>query len=174
VPFVILLLDRIFPRRVFQAICIALIFSSFISIGRSGIRPGPAVEEYRSRVKDLEFTRRVISSAEGLQAKSTVVAGWWLPKIQWALLDRRQDGARFVYLLDAPELQSLLAQGSAIYYLPGIRTYNARVFGVDLQKSGAKLLNVDVPDARSRGDWKSVSTDEPGLRRSARDYVKLP
>lgn len=141
IPFVILVLERILYRRVFNLICIVFILSSFLSIGRSGLSAGPILSEHINRQKDLEFIRWVVSHGNGLQDKSVVVAGWWLPKIEVTSLTQPPGLAKYVYLLNESKVQKHLHQGFTIYYLPGMREFNSKVYGIDLEKFGAKPLN---------------------------------
>ena len=67
------------------------------------------------------------------------MAGWWLPKIE-ARSATQAEGVAYVYSLSAPELRERIGQGFTVFYLPGIREFNDRVFGVDLAKFGAKPL----------------------------------
>jgi hypothetical protein len=141
-PFVILLLDRILARRVFVVVCSMFIASSFVTIGRSGVHPGPILSDHAARQHDMEFVERVIARADGLQEKAAIVVGAWLPKINGVLLGQPHGMADYVYTLNASELRRRLAD-SPVYYLPEIREYNRAAAGIDLANAGAKPLPDD-------------------------------
>jgi hypothetical protein len=143
IPFVIIVFDRILSRRIFWVFCIIVMLSSFVSIGRSGFRPGPIFSEYAARKADMELTRQVISRANELQKKSLIVAGWWLPRIKASLPTQSPDVVDYVYSLDASELRQRISQGFNVFYLPGIREYNHRMLWLDLAKFGATPLLLD-------------------------------
>ena len=146
VPFVILVFERILHRRAFLILCMMLLFSSFVGFGRSGIYAGPIFLDYAARKADMEFTARVISQANLLQKKAVIVTGWWLPKIEGSLPTQAQDLVAYVYLLDATQLRQHIREGFTVYYLPGIRDFNRRIFGLNLAEFGATPLLPDETD----------------------------
>ncbi|HWN03387.1 MAG TPA: hypothetical protein VNQ72_10265, partial [Candidatus Dormibacteraeota bacterium] len=146
-PFVILVLNRILDRRVFVFVCSILIASSFLSIGRTGVHPGPMFSDHAARRRALEFVERVIPRANALQGKAVIVAGPWLYMIWGVLLKRPHGVAEYVDVLDASDLRRRLGRGWAVYYLPEMRNYNRAVTGIDLAISGAEpLLAFEVTD----------------------------
>jgi hypothetical protein len=144
-PFVILLLDHLLGRRIFLVVCSMFIASSFLTIGRTGIHAGPIVADHAARQHDMAFVERVVSTANGLHERVTIVAGSWQPKIHAILSERPPGMAEYVYSLDAASPAE--AEG-AVYYLPGIREYNRALTGTDLEALGAKLL-LSLPDGLS-------------------------
>ena len=138
-PFVLLLLNRLLERRVFVALCVVLIASPFVTVGRSGVHLGPIFSQQTARRDDMDFVERIILRANGLHQRAVVVVGAWLPKILGVLLDQPPGNVEYLYALTASDLQRHLAE-SAVYYLPDIREYNRALTGLDLADSRALPL----------------------------------
>ena len=171
VPFIILLLARILDRRVFIFFCIAILFSPFflgISLSYKHGDPkfshlslrfnfhsrqlvldvlkGPLLIDHSKRIEQIKFMESILAHSESLNEKAVIVCGEWLPKIRVELLAEPQSTqslVKYVYLLDQAELHQYLDQGFLIYYLPGQRQFNLKLYGIDLLEKGAKPFIIE-------------------------------
>ena len=94
----------------------------------------------------MKFTESIFLHSESLNEKTVLVCGEWLPKIRARFLvepGKTRGLAKYVYLLDSTELQQYLDQGCLIYYLPGQREFNLKLYDIDLLEKGAKPLVIE-------------------------------
>jgi hypothetical protein len=160
VPFVILVLATLLSRRVFIYTCIALIFSSFVSFGRSGLEQGLAFSDYAERLKQLEETQRIISFGNSLREKSVIVAGKWLPPVKVNLFETHQGytlggneqpldhgAVKYVYETNKDQLSNYIFQGFQVYHLPVTQQHTIAKFDFDPLKHGARLKDLDNESA---------------------------
>ena len=142
VPFTILLLGRFLERRLFIGVCVAVIVSSFVlSVEKAGIYlSGPILRDHQVRRETSTLIEQTISLDEASREKRVVVSGWLLPMIE-ARLGSDVDGqTQYVELLTSSELHEYRKRGYSTYYLPGMREYNLRVYNVDLNGEGGRIL----------------------------------
>ncbi len=142
VPFVLLALGTTLGRPAFVALCAALILSSFIGIGRSGLEAGPILADHASRIESVRLNQEALQEGARLPDNSIIVAGHWLPVLSVYLLREPSPRVQYVWLLTAQDLSTDLAQGRHIYYLPGQREYNLDQYQIDLLQAGATPLTV--------------------------------
>ncbi len=161
VPFVILFLGGTLKRRVFVIVCSILIASPFVTIDRAGMQAGPIFWDQMARRREMEFVERVISRANDVHEKAVIIAGAWLPKIQVLSLGRSQDTEKYVYALDESELKRRRSEGSPVYYLADMHTYNVVVTGVDPAEFGAEALFADGPLLADREQGVPCGVDSP-------------
>jgi hypothetical protein len=166
-PFAILLLNLLLDRRVFLFVCSMFIAAPFVTVGRSGIHPGPVFSSHYARQRDMAFIEQVVSAANRLNERVTVVAGSWQPKIEGVLLGRPPALADYVYGLDAA---TFARRGRPVYYLPGVSEYNRALTGADLAGLGAKPLLSDGPEEERAGESRRVRA-EPVVLPLARGRV---
>jgi hypothetical protein len=140
VPFVLLLLATLLERPAFRIVCVAVALSSFLTVGRSGLSAGPILEDHSYRVEGVNYTRRVLELGRTLSRKTVIVAGHWLPKIEFYEPGGRTGPVQYVYLLDADALRSLQKQGFDVFFLPGQREFNLAAHGIDLLALGVRPL----------------------------------
>jgi hypothetical protein len=168
-PFIVLLLACFLGRTWFILFCVLLIFSPFfLSVSSRNVTEitgvpalsnhaihidipgnqvvidplyGPLIFDHRQRVYGMLYTGKVLEAAKQLNAKSIIVAGAWLTKIEPIAGDLEQ--VEFVYLIENEGvLENYLSDGFRIYYLPGQLEYNRTLYGIDLEAIGATLLDV--------------------------------
>ena len=142
VPFILLLTALAFRSRFVDYLSVAIMLSSFVTIGGRGlVFSGPITNDHRVRESRVRNTQAVISSVAGLPENAVVVAGWMLPQIREALDVSGRLDRRYVYLIkDEESYQRLVNQGRQVYFLPGMAVYNLRTRGFDLRKLGARPL----------------------------------
>ena len=171
IPFVILLFGRFLKRRYFISMCIGLLLSpfffsltsqSFVDIHGSprfssaSIRfnlldhqlvldplDGPIFSNHSRRIEGMKFTEQVLYASSNVPEKSVIVTGSWLTKVRGSLSEGPRHLVEYVDRLDAIQLQQFLDRGFKVYYLPGQREYNLRLYDVDLADYGATLLAPD-------------------------------
>ncbi len=167
VPFVLLLLGKLLPRRPFRWACAGLCLAAFFChLGRAGAAPpsarsswavsfavagqaftldltrGPVLHDHFERWHGLNFVDRVVRAAEALPPSSVVVVGYWLPQIQVRFGESPPATARFLYLLGPAELERMRAEGTPVYYLPEMADFNREARGLDLARAGAAPLRL--------------------------------
>ena len=139
-PFVLLLLAMLLERPVFRIVCIAVVLSSFVHVGRSGLRAGPIFSDHRDRIESMAYTKKIVEVGRTLTRKTIIIAGKWVPQIEIYVPQLRSGPVQYVYLLDAKTLQSYQTQGFDVYFLPGQTKYNFKRYGVDLPARGVRPL----------------------------------
>ena len=142
VPFILLFTGLVFRSRFVGYLCVAIMLSSFVTIGGRGLAfSGPIVNDHRIRETRIGDTQAVLAATAQLPGNAVVVAGWRLPQIREALDRSGRVDRRFVYLIkDEESYQRLVSQGRQVYFLPGMAVYNLRTRGFDLRKLGARPL----------------------------------
>jgi len=136
VPFMILLIGRVARRPVFIGLCAVLIGSSFVSIGRTGLRAGPIFEDHSYRRSIMQYTNTVLAIGGRLQDRTVVVAGGWLPLIQGTAPELSVTPVEYVDVLDRHGVQDYLSRGYRICYLANANEHNIAVHGVNLDRYG--------------------------------------
>lgn len=145
VPFVILLLGRFLSQRLFIFVCIALIFSAFISpIDSLGIQGGSIFADYSRRQERMQLTEQVLSFGDSLHEPTVVVAGNLKPEIDESLFLKSPGMVKYVGPLNASGTKAYLSKGIKVYYLPGVREDRLGRRGVDLQEYGARQLPINT------------------------------
>jgi hypothetical protein len=139
-PFTLLVLAMLLERPVFRTVCIAVVLSSFVYVGRSGLSAGPIFRDHRDRMESIAYTEKIVEVGRTLTRKSIIVAGKWVPQIEIYVPQLMSGPVQYVYLLDAKTLRSYQTQGFDVYFLPGQTKYNLKRYGVDLPASGVRPL----------------------------------
>jgi hypothetical protein len=145
-PFVILLMCKLFDTQWFTGICVILILSSlFLTLNNRQIKlAGPIFQDRQSRKELLLFSNRVLDNASRLSKNSIIVSGPYLPMLEWQLNKYPVDGVNFVYLLTSNDLENALNNpGTQIYFLPGIDMYDKNVYDINLSDYGGRPLLLD-------------------------------
>jgi hypothetical protein len=126
----LLLLHDLLDGRAFALAAVAICAAPFISLGSNGIVPGPIVANWQARQADMRFARQQMATAERDGQARVVVAGPWLPMLEWYAVERPQTMVEYLYSVDRFTAQELAAEGYQIYYIPGQREFNRRVRSV--------------------------------------------
>lgn len=144
VPFTILLIGRFARRPVFIALCVALIISSLVSIGRTGLRAGPIFEDHAVRQSMIQYTTTVRAIGDRLQYRTVVVSGGWLPLIEATAPTLSGAPVEYVQLLDRGGVQDYISRGYRIRYLSGANELNRLTLAVNLDEYGGCELTEPV------------------------------
>jgi hypothetical protein len=145
-PFVILLMSKLFDTQWFIGICVILILSAFLlTLNNRQIKlAGPIFQDRQSRKELLLLTNRVLDKASRLSKNSIIVSGYYLPMLEWQLNKYPVDGVNFAYLLSANDLEDALNNpGTQLYFLPGIDMFNKNIYDINLSDYGGKPLLLD-------------------------------
>lgn len=146
-PFVILLMDKLFDTQWFIGICVILILSSFfltLNNNRQIKLAGPIFQDRQSRNELLLFSNRVLDKASRLSKNSIIVSGAYLPMLEWQLNKHPVDGVNFVYLLTPNDLENALNNpGTQLYFLPGVDRLDKNIYNINLSDYGGKPLLLD-------------------------------
>jgi len=144
IPFTILLLGRFLERRVFVAVCLALIVSSLVvSVEKTGAYPGgPVFRDYQIRKEIESVVAQTIRFGDGSAERRVIVSGWLLPMIQSRLGSDARGQTKYVGLITSSEFWDYRSRGHEIYYLPEMRAYNLQVHQIDLAKEGGKVVEL--------------------------------
>jgi hypothetical protein len=166
VPCVLLLAARYFERRVFLAVCMALIVSPWVlkvslpgridaPASAASPRPvhvmggtflldvfrGPLVTEQQRRTERERYVGESIARTRALRDSSVVIATDWLSQIRVHIGGKEDRRVRYVDLPDSAEVRALQSRGLHIYYLGGAEWETQRVHGFDLHSLGAQPLD---------------------------------
>jgi len=145
VPLVLLLIALLSPMRVSAALAVALLLSGW----------GPMAEDHAVRASQQQATSAVIAAVAKLPGAAIVVSGWLLPRIQLALGSDREGPHQFVYLVEnLGDYQHYLAEGHALYFVPGVELYESQAHELELAELGALPLAVprELQRAASTGE----------------------
>lgn len=169
VPLALLLVAAAVPKRAFVAVAALLALSSFtLEVSESGkadglgddalalrfgaggrpyvlhLLPGPLFADRARRASDLRYAERVRRAAIARPSPSVIVAYEWFPVLR-VLADGTRDGAaRYAYLLERAEADSLRAANVAVFDLPGAVEETRLVHGYDLRATGSRPMNLEV------------------------------
>jgi hypothetical protein len=136
VPAVLLLICLFTPRRWLQIAFCCLLFAAVVEPTATGLRPGAILADHEERIRDLLKLRTFLRFAESFPGRNVFVVGASEPQIA-VLAPRLQNGRNhYVYALDASGIETASALGQSVYYLPGMREFNNRVTGIDLEQHG--------------------------------------
>lgn len=143
VPFALLLLARVLPRPLFLLLCVILALSSFVSVVRSGPRPGPILWDHHQREERAAVVEELLEKGRRLGPDAVVVAGYLLPQLRVTRQERgyyEEVAARFIYLPALHEMRTYLAAGRPVYVVPGQEAFHALFYDYDLVAAGAEPL----------------------------------
>jgi hypothetical protein len=171
VPLALILLGRFLKTSLFNLICVSLLVSPFFlglirtDLGvktdfsdyslyyktKSGelvfdFLKGPVLSEHNKRIKQLEYTNRIIQQSNLLEEKSVVIVGEVFPLLDVTLIHNQRDSVIingnviYEYVLDRVKLNYYRQNGYDIYYLPGEEAISLDLYNVDLKSEGAKNL----------------------------------
>jgi hypothetical protein len=126
------------------------VVSPFVTIDGWRLSAGLVILDHRQRIETarhvgdlLQFTRRV-------NGRNVYIVGSWQPNIDVLTADDPVRDAKFLYLVTEGQLDQLRAQGWNVWYLPGIREFDAMVNRFDIEKHGARYIGDLRPEAASR------------------------
>jgi len=118
VPLVILLAARFVPRALFIGFCLLLTASSWVDVQKSGVYPGPILQNGYVRQVYLKDCAVILRSAELLDDEpAAVVSGWLTPQLQLLRLFEEVPplDKDVVFVKD---LEELYGQSRRVYVLP--------------------------------------------------------
>ncbi len=95
-------------------------------------------KEHERRQESQAYIQELICLSESLDSNDVIVVGWWFPKIEVTLANKKTRSS-FAYLLDSTEITEFVADSAEILYVPGISDYNLRVKGVSLSEHGTLI-----------------------------------
>jgi hypothetical protein len=150
VPFVLLALACLLPRSLYWGVCLLLVLSPFITVGRHGLQEGPIFLDQQARRGEMQYVAKLLQVIRGLPDAAVVVVGWHFPVIAVSATASAATDVdltvltRVVYLVDRPALDAFARSGTRIYYLDEVREFNKARYGIDLQMHGGVPLNVDT------------------------------
>jgi hypothetical protein len=133
------------PKGVSAALAVALLVAGL----------GPVREDHAVRQSQQQATDAVIAAAASLPDGAVVVSGWLLPRIELALGSDREGTHQFVYLVEnMGDYQHYLAEGHALYFVPGVELYESQAHELELPELGALPLAVprELQRAASTGE----------------------
>jgi hypothetical protein len=151
IPATLLLAAQFAPRLSFQLCCLCLTIAPWLEWRPGSFQAGAILADHRDRVMNLRNVISCVDFAETLPGANVIVVGAWEPQIAVLAPNRVSLKNRYVYLLTANEAAAVQESGRRIFYLPGIRSFNARVNGTDLARLGSDLFAVyQAQSARER------------------------
>jgi hypothetical protein len=153
IPFLLILVDKLVPKKIFVIFLVLIISNSMVSFFTLDIA------KYRNEkkisfhiidkgliLKDIDFRNEYLAAASRLtQTKfpqnSIIIVGWYSSILKYLSKDWNQSDPKYVSVLKETEIKNLLKDHSIYYIPPGYRTtlYN---YGYDLKNSGAQLLPI--------------------------------
>lgn len=131
VPFIIYLFSSYLKRPLFIVFSIFIIAGSFFAPCKNGtICNGMVMQEFVQRKKGIYEYNHYLRDIEKIDHKAIVVCGWYYPKIQYYAPHYKLNNIKLIYLGTKEEFDTYEREGYAIYYLPGMDSYNMQVHGV--------------------------------------------
>jgi hypothetical protein len=151
IPATLLLAAQLASRLSFQPCCLCLTIAPWLEWRPGGLQAGAVLADHRARVMNLRNVISCVDFAESLPAANVIVVGGWETQIAVLAPDRAALKNRYVYLLTANQAAAVQESGRRIFYLPAIRSFNARVNGTDLARLGLDFFAVyQAQSARKR------------------------
>jgi len=137
-PFAMLLAWWAAPRWAFLACCGLIILSPFIDW--MSIRPpaGLLIQDHRQRMATDGAINGFVHFSTEVGGSNAYIVGSWAPPIEVLTADSPRKNAKFIYLATEPELDQLITQGWRVWYLPGMREFDFRVYHFDIAAHGAR------------------------------------
>ncbi|MEP7119535.1 MAG: hypothetical protein ABJE95_01450 [Byssovorax sp.] len=176
VPFVLLVLGWLLPRRQFLRLAIALAASSFFfGIGRAATPGGPVASTLAmpftvhgkqlvldplqgpvlaadsARHEAERYVARVIARGGALRGNNVIVAGYWWTQVHATLSGDAPPREEYVEFLGPDRIELYTARGDSIYYLARQDAYNVYQGGIDLPSIQARELEIEE-DAKETAD----------------------
>jgi len=162
IPFVILLFGKYLYDRAFTFFTIMLIISPLIAsitpVNRNDAPVqspvavnfqvagedlifdpllGPVFAYQSRREKAMEFTSRVLESADTIQKKTLIISGRWYTQLVVRQGDVTKKTVEFIDYIDSARLLEFIEDGYRLYYLPRQDHYNFLKYRVDMKAFGA-------------------------------------
>ena len=141
VPAVLLLWQQFASRRTFQVVAACLLIAPFVEVSNHGFSPGAIVADHKERIETMARIVGFLAYAEKLPGHNTIVVGAWEPQIAVMLPQVFHGRNCYAYLLTGSDAAVALRRGDGIFYVPTIREFNYRVYGIDLVNYGARDLH---------------------------------
>jgi hypothetical protein len=150
VPCVLLLLNMLTPRRIWQAVCLLLIVAPLADVWPRGFTAGAIFRDRVERLQTMERIHDFVVYSQTLSGRNTIVIGAWEPRIAVMAPQLSHSRNHYAYLLSEIELLAALQSGDQIFYGPGMREFNYYVYGVDLAQYGALDLRAFFMQEQNR------------------------
>lgn len=100
---------------------------------------GPVFSDYSKRKLKMNFTKKVLNMTDTLQQKSLLICGWWYNMLLVEQYERNNNPNAVLTFYASPEkIDTSLAKGYRIYYLPEQNLYNNLMFKMNITDSVAK------------------------------------
>lgn len=145
VPFVVLLLARYVPRRIFVMVTLLLIASPFVDIRPSGVRAGPIFQDRHARRVFLRDSGIILGAVERLDGNPvTVVAGWMAPQLE-TIREVVYPNSTKTVVFARTLTEEMLRSGQDTYVLPVTKVYPDEAVLQIWIDAGARVLPVSAP-----------------------------
>ena len=157
-PFVIILFGYFLNGKMFEFLCIAFLFSSFVgsinltdklrgatyssyamTFNVSGQEiffdpfSGPIFSDYSKRKQKMVYTEEVIKKVRTITSKIVIISGWWYNEIMVAMIPRNKNKeVTFVPYTKEKEIKFYISEGNKIQYLPEQNIYNDQMYKMDV------------------------------------------
>jgi hypothetical protein len=168
IPFLLILCSFFMNRKLFYALCICFITSSFIcsinltdkfrgaahskaaaTFVASGQEiffdpfSGPVFSDYSKRKVKLQFTSEVIRRTLALTQKTVIISGWFYNQLIIEQLSKpKNEQVEYIDYVDTQHMKDYLQKGYSILYLPEQENNNDVMFGVEHTTDYAKPMFV--------------------------------
>ncbi|MBI3830594.1 MAG: glycosyltransferase family 39 protein [Planctomycetes bacterium] len=157
VPFVLLLAASALDAWPFRGFCALLALSAFLTFGRFGVYEGPLLLDRSLRRYQTAEADRALERIAALDKPAIVVCAGWLQVLLGHLPDARfhevydpernerkeplaLGGVELIYVLRPDDVNRILSEGRAVYFMPGQDKNNRDINGVDLHALHAQPL----------------------------------
>ncbi|HEX4084572.1 MAG TPA: glycosyltransferase 87 family protein [Chthoniobacteraceae bacterium] len=131
IPFTLLLLWRFTPRWAFQSCCALILLSPFLL-------PGLVLQDHRARALTDGQIGGFLHFASQISGRNAYIVGSWEPPIAVLTAGHPHPDIQYLYLVTQGELDTLVAKGWHVWYLPLMREFNYRVDHYDIADHGAR------------------------------------
>ena len=160
VPFFLLLVGLLFPKRHVRWFSVIIILSSFVTIGRVGLpQYGPIITDHFARELQVNETKEIINFVDHLQENAVMVTGWKSSIIYEAIgrnyqFDTAEVSIRsinnlfthkYIFLIGSvAQFRQYREQGYSIWFIDQMDAYNAKFNHIDIRELGAKSLSDSI------------------------------
>jgi hypothetical protein len=101
---------------------------------------GVFIADISKRIQRTTYAKGVLQQTDSIQAKTYIIAGWWLADILVLQRGKENKQVTFGYYTDEDSLKNLQAKNYQIYFLPQQEEFNDLRFKGNFTTSYAKAL----------------------------------
>lgn len=143
-PFLLIFCFQFFSlRAAIFSLCLMFTSSFFMHVYKDGFHlRGPILYDFKMRKDNGKYLSSLMKSPLIQNEKNLIVAGYWLPFIDYLSTSQKNLKSTFVYELNSEQLTHWQKQGRQLFFLKDQNNNNIRINGLDLSQHGIQEANL--------------------------------